>query len=358
MAKHDESYWFGDVVDRLVSNSLAEPRGPLTNPVSGQAAKINRMYEGARQKYGRPLSLTAAEILHTKVKPKDTVLMITNSHEMDGAPGIAALARAIDIGLEAVSIIATCTAATELLPDPARTVRVIPETCIAAGLMPVEYAKLRARKHRVTVLNFPPSTVDEATRLSEELIRKHNPSVVVTSEDMGRNVKGVYHTAFGFGMESDPKKPAGRLDHILDAARSAKIPTISMGDNGNEMGFGAIEDVVRKVQPWGDKCRCPCGSGIATSVKADIAFPATISNWGCYGIAACLAHLVGNAEVMHDGEIQKRILHACADTACPDGATSYTTPTEDGTPYMTGVHIVELLRLSVVQSFKTFEREW
>jgi len=41
----------------------------------------------------------------------------------------------------------------------------------------------------------------------------------------------------------------GRLDHILDTARAARIPTISIGDNGNEMGLGTIEDAVRKYQP-------------------------------------------------------------------------------------------------------------
>jgi hypothetical protein len=358
LTEHDNSYWFGDVVDRLVSNALGEPRGPLTDPVKGNNAKIGLIYEAARAKFGRPISLMAAEMLQAKIKSNDIVLMITNSHEMDGAPGIAALARAIDISLGGISIIATSTAATDLLPDPTRTIRVIPETCIAAGLMPVDPSKLKARKHRVSVLSFPPSTAEEATLQAETIVQEWNPSVVVSSEDMGRNFKGVYHTAFGFGLHSDPNMRAGRLDHILDAARAAKIPTISLGDNGNEMGLGTIEEAIRKYQPWGDKCRCPCGSGIATSVKADIAFPVTISNWGCYGIVACLAHLVGDGEVMHNGWVQKRILHACANVGCPDGATSYTTPTEDGTPYMTGVHIVELLRLSVLQSFKTFEREW
>jgi len=358
MTQHDDCYWFGDVVDRLVTNCLGENQGPLTNPVRGQAPKIHLMYAAARERFRRPISLMSAELIKEKVKPKETVLFITNSHEMDGAPGVAALARAVEIGLSASPVIVTYTAGSELLPDPVRAARVIPETCIAAGLMPVPYSNLRARKHRVAVMSFPPSAFDEAGREAEKIIQDCSPSVVISSEEMGRNVKGVYHTAFGFGLVSGPEKPIDRLDHILDAARAAKIPTISMGDNGNEMGFGTIEDAVRKYQPWGDKCKCPCGSGIATSVRADIAFPATISNWGCYGIEACLAHLMGNTEIMHDEEMQKRILHSCADTGCPDGATSLTTPTEDGTPYRTGMHIVELLRLSVVQSFKTFEREW
>jgi hypothetical protein len=358
MAQHDDCYWFGDVVDRLVTNCLGMNQGPLTNPIKGQAPKIHLMYAAAREKLRRPISLVSAELIKEKVKPEETVLFVTNSHEMDGPPGVAALARAVDLGLGASPVIVTYTAGSDLLPDPARAAQVIPETCVAAGMMPVPYSSLRARRHRVTVLSFPPSTLDEAMREAEKVIQYSNPSLVISSEQMGRNVKGVYHTAFGFGLVSGSEKRIDRLDHVLDAARASKIPTISVGDNGNEMGLGTIEDAVRKYQPWGDKCRCPCGSGIATSVRADIAFPATISNWGCYGIEACLAHLMGSADIMHDEDVQKRILHSCADTGCPDGATSLTTPTEDGTPYRTGMHIVKLLRLSVAQSFKTFEREW
>jgi len=319
--------------------------------------KIHQIYAAARERVSRPISLMAAEVI-CKVKPKDNVLLITNSYEMDGAPGIAALARAIDIGVGAAPIIATYTAGNETLPDPKRCARIVPETCIAAGLMPVEYSRLKDRKHRVAVIEFPPLGVDGAIRESRSIIQKYNPSLVISSEASGRNIKGVYHSAFGYGRWGDPNQPAQRLDHILDAAREARVPTISLGDNGNEMGFGSIEDIIRKYHPWGDKCICPCGSGIASSVKSDIVFPVAISNWGCYGIAACIAHLTRNAEAIHDGETQKRILIACANIGCPDGATDFATPTEDGTPYMTGVHVLELLRLSAIQSLKHFVRDW
>ena len=353
MTKHDYSYWFGDVVDRLVSTKIGRTRGSAATP-----ANIHQIYAAAREKYGRPMSLMAAEILKEKVKPKDTVLFITNSHETDGPPGVAALARAVDMGLSAAPVVVTYTAGVDMLPDPARVSRVLPETCVGAGLLPVDYARLRARPHRVSVVGFAPLTLEQAVQESEKIIRDYNPSAVISNEQAGRNVKGVYHSAYGFARESDPKQPTARLDHILDAARAAKIPTISMGDNGNEMGLGSVEEAIRKYHPYGDKCQCPCGSGLATSVKADIAFPVAISNFGCYGIAACLAHVLENAEVFHDGETQKRILHACAATGCCDGVTQLATPTEDGTPYMTGVYVVELLRFSVVQSFKSFERPW
>jgi hypothetical protein len=175
---------------------------------------------------------------------------------------------------------------------------------------------------------------------------------------MGRNKKGIYHSAWGYARDPNPEAPLARIDHLMDYANSKGIPTIAVGDNGNEMGFGTIEKAVRRWHPFGDKCQCPCESGIASSVPSDIILPATTSNWGCYGIEACLALLTKNEESMHDPETERRMLYACANTGCPDGTTTFTTPTCDGTPHTVSVDLVELLKATVTQSFKTFVRRW
>ena len=36
----------------------------------------------------------------------------------------------------------------------------------------------------------------------------------------------------------------------------------------------------------------PKGKALATVVKTDVVIPAMMSNWGCYGIEACLAYLL------------------------------------------------------------------
>jgi len=86
---------FGDTVDRIV----ATPTGavPLLRKGRGGPVKNRynwmKVYDETRQRYGRSLTLLAAEKLRERVTPGSHVLIVTNSHEMDGPPGSTALAR-------------------------------------------------------------------------------------------------------------------------------------------------------------------------------------------------------------------------------------------------------------------------
>jgi len=71
-----------------------------------EGVPINRykwmnVYDETRRKFGRPLTLLAAEKLKERVNEGDYVFITTNSIEMDGPPGAAALARAVIVGLKA-----------------------------------------------------------------------------------------------------------------------------------------------------------------------------------------------------------------------------------------------------------------
>lgn len=351
--------FFGESVDKLVTLPLAQTRSELSAP-----SVIAGFYRAARERLRAPLTLLAAQKLKEKVGAGDNVILITNSHESDGPVGIAGLARAIEVGLKATPIIVSCVEKSVLMPGPyALPSAVLPQTCIAAGLLPVGFQDIDNRYHRVAIWGESLlASAEEAIEESRKLLDKLHPAVVISSEEMGRNKKDVYHSAFGYAWRYSPDTGSEtllpRLDHLLELARSRGIPTISVGDNGNEMGFGVIEEAVREYHPFGDKCQCPCGAGIATLVKADIVVPATTSNLGCNGIEACLAEILNDVDIMHDGETERRMLSACANAGCPDGATAFTTPTCDGTLGLTSVYIVELLRMTISQSFKNLVRLW
>jgi len=76
---------FGDVVDRLVSTTSGTV--PLIRKGKGGQAKSRyswmKVYDETRQRYGRPLTLLAAEKLLEVVKPGDHVLIITNSPRLN-----------------------------------------------------------------------------------------------------------------------------------------------------------------------------------------------------------------------------------------------------------------------------------
>ena len=77
-----------------------------------------------------------------------------------------------------------------------------------------------------------------------------------------------------------------RLDHMIDIAKSRGIPTIGVGDGGNEIGMGAFAKEVAENIKFGDKI-CPTSA-------TDILLPCGVSNWGCYAIQAALAIMKGN----------------------------------------------------------------
>ena len=145
------------------------------------------------------------------------------------------------------------------------------------------------------------------------------------------------------------------MDYVIDEAKSRGILTIGIGDNGNEIGFGNIFDTVREIQPFGAKCQCPCQAGVASIVETDVLVPASTSNWGAYGVEACMAILLGKPEIMHTAEMDRRILTNCANTGCADGATIECTPTVDGTG-SSSFPLVELLRNLVELSTISRER--
>jgi hypothetical protein len=108
---------------------------------------------------------------------------------------------------------------------------------------------------------------------------------------------------------------------LVEQARRQSALSIGIGDNGNEIGFGLIEKAVREVKPYGDKCQCSCGMGIASAIETDVLVSANISNWGAYGVEAMLAALLGVPALLHSAETETAMLEAAVDAGALDGST-------------------------------------
>lgn len=104
-------------------------------------------------------------------------------------------------------------------------------------------------------------------------------------------------------------------------------------------------------------CGCPCGAGIVSAAGAEVVIPANNSNWASYGIATCMAKLLNNPEVLHDEYTHNRILLNCANQGIPDGATAMATPTTDGSSHEACIHVVAMLRQTLLMSSKEIVRE-
>ena len=111
------------------------------------------------------------------------------------------------------------------------------------------------------------------------LLDRLQPAGLISVERCGVNVQGDYVNMHGDSIRSH----TAQIDRLFDAAYG-KIPTVGVGDGGNEIGMGNLADVIGR-----ELSLVPCRT------KVDRLVIATVSNWGAYGIAAYLEILSGLA---------------------------------------------------------------
>ena len=156
---------------------------------------IQLMYNAARERSGGdPIVYTIAKQLVDRVKPGDVIFLTSGFifykwrfAETDGPPGLAALARAIDLGLDARVVVIT---------DPGLEEMHI-KTVEASGLHYWSNIDKAIKENRqFTVLTYP---IDrgEAKKVATKLLDKFKPKAIIAVEKPGENIKGVMHSRVG-----------------------------------------------------------------------------------------------------------------------------------------------------------------
>ncbi len=324
---------------------LAQDIDQLINLDMNRRGVIRPLYSAAYARIGQPLVLAAAQALTKALSPKSVVFIATGwpdrpwitpkIGELDGPPGAALLARGIHQVLGAIPIFLI---EEELIPA-------MTATAIAAGfaVLPPEQtikaAESVAPLHATSVLAFP-TDVNQARINAKKLLSTYQPKALLVTEKGSANSKGVIHNARGM----DTTKYMAKIDEAVKIFQDSKIVTIGVGDGGNEVGMGLIKDAVRETVPYGAQCVCPCQAGIAPEVATDVLVTASVSNWGCYGIAACLAALHRQPGALHDEAMERRTLREAADSGLIDGNTGYIDPGADGIPATSHAAIITLLK--------------
>jgi hypothetical protein len=322
----------GDNIDRLCSVEI-RPRANLPRGVTGT------LYQAARRAQGdRPLSCLAAAALQGRVRPGDHVLFVTGAGgppyvphgETDGPLGAVGLARALSHTLHA------------------RPIFVLESHHVP----PVAAAALAAGMNDAPLVQFPHG--DGAGREAAcGLIDRYHPAAVVFIEKLSPNLLGVVHSVMG--RARDPEV-IGAAHWLASEAQKQEVLTIGIGDGGNEIGFGMIADVVREIQPYGNICQCPCRGGIAAAVSTDVVVAAAISNWGAYGVAACLAYQAGAPEALPDEAMETRMLAAAVEAGGVDAVYGRRMPSVDGVQQDAQLGFLHLLRAIVTNGLVSLER--
>lgn len=319
----------GENLDRLVTVEMRN-RG-MNHGI------IHRIYEEARREGGgRPITARAGQALVDRVKPGDTVFIVTGAGyapeapngESDGPPGAAALARALFWGLKAVPVYVT---------EPCHAPPVIAASQ-AAGIM-VRDSELARSRRMGACLETAPQQQAEVAEWASRLFDAHRPAAIIAIERLGPNEHGILHYSTGV-------VPSNCVDiaALFDEARRREVLSIGIGDNGNEIGFGRIHGFMKDFHPYGRRCQYAGGVGVPTVVSTDIFLPASISNWGAYGIAAMLGFLKKNVDLVQTPELERRIVTACLDAGGWEMRYCTSRFIVDGTEGESSMAIAQLLR--------------
>lgn len=262
-----------------------------------------QLYEEARKISQKPLCLSATQKIVTASEKGETAFIITGFPvlpnkvcETDGPLGAAVLAETLrKLNLKPIFI--------------------TDEICADV---------VKAISQASPVIEFPKN--DNSARVkAEQLLSKYNPSLLISIERPGWNNRRVYHNMAGLNISDF----VGKTDYLFESGRQRGVATVSIGDGGNELGLGRISQAIEKHVPYGSRCQCGCGGGIAAATKADSLVVARISNWGGYGIAACLSQ-IKRLNYVHEGEAELKLLEQINDAGGIDSVTKKAEPYVDG----------------------------
>lgn len=171
---------------------------------------------------------------------------------------------------------------------------------------------------------YLPLDADEA--LCESLLDQYRPVLFLALERCGINAEGDYQNMSGVSIRAH----TAPVDQMFARAQGCML-TIGVGDGGNEIGMGNLAAAISATLDL-----VPCRVG------ADHLVIATVSNWGGYGLAACLGQLSGRDLLPSFAEVYAFLQRTVA-LGSVDGVTCQCQPTEDGHDIATTREILEAL---------------
>lgn len=180
----------------------------------------------------------------------------------------------------------------------------------------------------IDVLYMP---VDYSEKWCKEQLEKFKPAGLISIERCGRNIHDDYQNMRGVSI----CEFTAETDHLFELSEG-KIPSIGVGDGGNEIGMGNLSAVISR-----ELNLVPC------KIKVDRLVIATVSNWGAYGIIAALACLTAQGELFPAFESIEEYISQTVKIGSVDGVTKEKTVSVDGFGMDIEKEIVEALRDTV-----------
>ncbi len=299
----------------------------VTLDMSGRGV-IYKLYNAARELTGKPLILNAAEMVVGRVGKGDSAVITTGFRvlpsqvqETDGPLGAASIARALSEALGAKPI----------LLIERESMQVMRAALFSLGMREAGNGEELSRAEGSFLLRSFAYDLEGAVAEADEIISKHNPSVVIAIEKVGRAADGKYHTMRGL----DVTELHVKVEPLFERAASSGILTIGIGDGGNEVGMGNIREAVEN--------HVPNGKLIAALSRVDALICSAVSNWGGYGLSAAVALLTGKNAALHTPGEEELMLRAVVEAGAVDGVTGKKEPSVDKLPMKVHVAMINML---------------
>jgi hypothetical protein len=156
---------------------------------------------------------------------------------------------------------------------------------------------------RDRVLSFPVTDAAASARHARQLLERHQPALLVAIERCGRSADGRYLNMRGLDVSAE----TAQVDFLFDDT----IPSVGVGDGGNEIGMGNVADAVAACGKLVDH---PCVTRVSRLVIA------SVSNWGGYGLVAALSSIVGR-NLLPTVDEERRLVARTAALGAVDGTT-------------------------------------
>ncbi len=153
------------------------------------------------------------------------------------------------------------------------------------------------------VVDFPIGDIDSSLKAAGEILSQLAPGLLISIERCGRTKDDLYLNM----RAADITQHTARLDYLFEHG----IPSVGIGDGGNEIGMGNLAEVIPSVD------RLPDDPAITT---VDRLVLASVSNWGGYGLVAALSRLVGR-DLLPSVQDDERLIRHMVDAGAVDGTS-------------------------------------
>ncbi|NQW24005.1 MAG: DUF4392 domain-containing protein [SAR202 cluster bacterium] len=161
------------------------------------------------------------------------------------------------------------------------------------------------------VIDFPIAGSVASKKHAKDILARVKPSLLISIERCGRTREDTYLNM----RYADITSHTARLDYLFDS----DVPSVGIGDGGNEIGMGNLAEVIPLVESLPD---------YPAINQVDRLVIASVSNWGGYGLIAALSRIAGK-NLLPSVESETAMLHGMVAAGVVDGTTGEAVPTVD-----------------------------